>query len=92
MAVRLPLLQGGDHYPGPGAAADPATGAVRYLDHEWAAKVMAAMDEASRRWSRATVVPAATMGGSARGRTFTTKFEMRSPRFTTRWDELPVTR
>ncbi|MGV8949716.1 MAG: Y-family DNA polymerase [Cypionkella sp.] len=60
------------------------------LDHEKAAKVMAAMDEANRRWGRATVVPAATMGGPAKGQTFSTKFEMRSPRFTTRWDELPT--
>lgn len=59
------------------------------LGHERAAKVMAAMDEANRRWGRATVVPAATIGGPAKGKTFSTKFEMRSPRFTTRWDELP---
>lgn len=62
------------------------------LDHERAAKVMAAMDEANRRWGRATVVPAATMGGPVKSQTFTTKFEMRSPRFTTRWDELPEVR
>nr|WP_314257928.1 Y-family DNA polymerase [uncultured Devosia sp.] len=60
------------------------------MDHERAAKVMAAMDEANRRWGRATVVPAATMGGPKKPQTFTTKFEMRSPRFTTRWDELPT--
>jgi len=60
------------------------------LDHERAAKVMAAMDEANRRWGRATVVPAATMGGPRKPQTFTTKFDMRSPRFTTRWDELPT--
>jgi len=62
------------------------------LDHERAAKVMAAMDEANRRWGRATVVPAATMGGPAKAQTFSTKFDMRSPRFTTRWDELPECR
>lgn len=60
------------------------------LDHDKAAKVMAAMDEANRRWGRATVVPAATMGGPVKQQTFSTKFEMRSPRFTTRWDELPT--
>lgn len=60
------------------------------LDHEKAAKVMAAMDEANRRWGRATVVPAATMGGPAKSQKFSTKFDMRSPRFTTRWDELPT--
>ncbi len=57
------------------------------LDHERAAKVMAAMDEANRRWGRATVVPAAV--GVAKKSTFLTKFERRSPRYTTRWDELP---
>lgn len=60
------------------------------LDHEKAARVMAAMDEANRRWGRATVVPAATMGGPKKSQTFSTKFEMRSPRFTTRWNELPT--
>tara|TARA_R110002124_G_scaffold16882_7_gene71451 strand:- start:14090 stop:15373 length:1284 start_codon:yes stop_codon:yes gene_type:complete len=59
------------------------------LDHEKGAKVMAAMDEANRRWGRATVAPAATMGGLVKVQTFSTKFDMRSPRFTTRWDELP---
>ncbi|KQN75028.1 Y-family DNA polymerase [Devosia sp. Leaf64] len=59
------------------------------MDHDKAAKVTAAMDEANRRWGRATVVPAATMGGPRKQQTFTTKFDMRSPRFTTRWDELP---
>ncbi|SFV32223.1 DNA polymerase V [Devosia crocina] len=62
------------------------------MDHERAAKVMAAMDKANRRWGRATVVPAATMGGAKKPQTFTTKFEMRSPRFTTRWAELPMCR
>lgn len=60
------------------------------LDHERSAKVMAAMDEANKRWGRATVVPAAMMGGPRKPQAFTTKFEMRSPRFTTRWDELPT--
>ena len=62
------------------------------LDHERGARAMAAMDEANRRWGRATVVPAATMSSAAKAQTFTTKFEMRSPRFTTRWDELPECR
>jgi DNA polymerase V len=58
------------------------------LDHERAAKAMAAMDEANRRWGRGTVVPAAV--GIASKSAFTTKFEIRSPRYTTRWDELPT--
>lgn len=60
------------------------------LDHEKAAKVMAAMGEANRRWGRATVVPAAV--GIAKKSAFLTKFDMRSPRYTTRWDELPECR
>jgi len=60
------------------------------MDHEKAAKVMAAMDAANRRWGRATVVPAA-VGFSSKS-AFSTKFEMRSPRYTTRWDELPKVR
>lgn len=62
------------------------------LDHERAANVMAAMDEANRRWGRATVVPASMMSSSAQKQTITTKFELRSPRYTTRWDELPECR
>lgn len=58
------------------------------LDHVRAAKVMEAMDEANRRWGRATVVPAAV--GIASKSAFSTKFERRSPRYTTRWDELPT--
>lgn len=58
------------------------------LDHERAAKLMAAMDEANRRWGRAAVVPAAV--GISSKSAFTTKFERRSPRYTTRWDELPI--
>lgn len=57
------------------------------LDHERAPRLMAAMDTANRRWGRATVFPAA-MGVNRQ--TFSTKFERRSPRYTTRWDELPV--
>lgn len=60
------------------------------LDHDRAARAMAAMDKANRRWGRATVVPAAV--GIASKSAFTTKFEMRSPRYTTRWDELPICR
>lgn len=50
---------------------------------------MAAMYEANRQWGRATAVAAATMVGPAKAQTFSTKFEMRSSRFTTRYDELP---
>lgn len=59
------------------------------LDHDRAARVMQALDEANKRWGRATVFPAA-MG--IRREAFSTKFEMRTPRYTTRWDELPECR
>ena len=48
---------------------------------------MAAMDTCNRRWGRGAVVPAAA--SVARRRKWSTKFEMRSPRYTTRVDELP---
>lgn len=50
---------------------------------------MQVLDEANKRWGRATVFPAA-MG--IRRDTFSTKFEMRTPRYTTKWDELPECR
>lgn len=55
------------------------------LNHDRAARVMAAMDEANARFGRGTVVPAA-VGIKVK---WATKFELRSPRYTTRWDELP---
>jgi DNA polymerase V len=51
---------------------------------------MAALDACNRRWGRGSVVPAAA--GIASKRAWATKFEMRSPRYTTRMDELPVVR
>ncbi|TPL20977.1 DUF4113 domain-containing protein [Mesorhizobium sp. B2-4-9] len=57
------------------------------LDHERAAKVMAAMDGVDRGWGHAMVMPAAVC--IAAKSAVTAKLEMRSPRFTTRWEELP---
>ncbi|SFZ80758.1 DNA polymerase V [Devosia enhydra] len=59
------------------------------LDQDKASKIMQALDEANRRWGRATVFPAA-MGVTRTA--FSTKFERRSPRYTTRWEELPQCR
>ena len=50
--------------------------------------VMAAMDTCNRRFGRGAVAPGAA--GLALARTWSTKFEMRSPRYTTRLSELPV--
>jgi DNA polymerase V len=49
---------------------------------------MAALDACNRRFGRGAVVPATA--GLAEKRDWSTKFEMRSPRYTTRLDELPV--
>jgi hypothetical protein len=50
------------------------------LDHEKAAKVMAAMDEANRRWGRATVVPAALGIASSRRSRLSSRCARRSSR------------
>lgn len=46
---------------------------------------MIAMDAVNARHGRGTLVPAAV----GFKKEWATKFEMRSPRYTTRWDELP---
>ena len=50
---------------------------------------MAALDSCNRRYGRGAVVGAAAGQPASRGG-WATKFEMRSPRYTTRLDELPV--
>ncbi len=72
----------------------PLVGSQRALpglgqfDRERGAALMAAMDACNRRFGRGAVVPGAA--GFAPARTWSTKFEMRSPRYTTRLAELPV--
>lgn len=51
---------------------------------------MDAVDACNRRFGRGTVVSASA--GQEKARSWSTKFEMRSPRYTTRLDELPVVR
>jgi DNA polymerase V len=60
------------------------------LDREKAGALMAAMNICNRRWGRGSVVPA--KAGMPEKRNWSTKFDMRSPRYTTRIDELPVVR
>ena len=55
-------------------------------DREERAALMTALDDVNRRFGRGTLFPAA-MGIR---REWSTKFEMKSPRYTTRWDELPI--
>ena len=56
------------------------------IDREERHHLMAAIDTVNQRFGRGAIFPAA-MGIK---REWSTKFEMRTPRYTTRWDELPV--
>ncbi|MBX9453209.1 MAG: DUF4113 domain-containing protein [Mesorhizobium sp.] len=56
------------------------------LDHEGVVKIMAAMDGVDMCWGHAMVVHAAVC--IAAKSAVSAKLEMRSPRFTTRWEEL----
>ncbi|GHD21043.1 Y-family DNA polymerase [Tianweitania populi] len=58
------------------------------LDREGGSALMEAMDECNRKWGRGTVVPASAGALGKRG--WSTKFSMRSPRYTTRLSELPI--
>jgi len=58
------------------------------LDREQGAALMAALDAYNRRFGRGAVVPAAA--GFTPARAWSTKFEMRSPRYTTQLEEIPV--
>ncbi len=58
------------------------------LDRERSGPLMAAMDACNARWGRGAVVPA--RAGLVSRRDWNTKFEMRTPRYTTQVSELPV--
>ncbi|KQT80153.1 Y-family DNA polymerase [Methylobacterium sp. Leaf466] len=60
------------------------------LDRERSGPMMEAMDACNRRWGRGAVVPASA--GWMKARSWSTKFEMRSPRYTTRVAEVPTVR
>lgn len=59
------------------------------LDRERSGRLMAALDACNAKHGRGTVFPAAA-GVERQRKAWVTKFEMRSPRFTTRVDEVPV--
>ena len=61
---------------------------IEKLDRKRSGPLMAAMDACNARWGRAAVVPA--RAGLVERREWNTKFEMRTPRFTTQIGELPV--
>ena len=60
------------------------------LDRERGVRLMAALDACNRRFGRGTVVPA--IAGMPESRGWQTRFEMRSPRYTTQIGELPRVR
>jgi DNA polymerase V len=57
-------------------------------DREKSGALMAAMDACNSRFGRGAVMPA--RAGLVEKRSWSTKFEMRSPRFTTRLNEVPT--
>ena len=59
------------------------------LDRDKAGRLMAALDACNARHGRGTVF-AASAGVVRQQKAWSTKFEMRSPRYTTRIDEVPV--
>ena len=61
------------------------------IDREKGAALMSAIDECNRSFGRGTVVPGKAGVIPAR-REWSTKFEIRLPRYTTRLTELPVGR
>lgn len=61
------------------------------LDRDRSTPLMGAMDACNARFGRGSVVPARA-GLAQQQRAWTTKFEMRTPRYTTQVDELPVAR
>ena len=58
------------------------------LDRDERARLMEAMDNINTRFGRGSLFPAA----AGIKRDWSTRFEMRSPCYTTRWSELPVAR
>jgi DNA polymerase V len=60
------------------------------LNREKGGALMEALDACNRRWGRGSVVHGSA--GMPQMRKWATKFEMRSPRYLTRLDELPVVR
>lgn len=59
------------------------------LDHEKSGRLMEALDACNQRHGRGVVFPAAA-GIPRQKKAWITKFDMRSPRYTTRLDEVPV--
>ena len=58
------------------------------LDRDRSGPLMAALDTCNARWGLGSVVPA--RAGLVTARAWNTKFEMRTPRYTTQVSDLPV--
>ncbi|MGO4677758.1 DUF4113 domain-containing protein [Bosea sp. 2YAB26] len=59
------------------------------LDREKSGRLMEALDACNKMYGRGVVFPAAA-GIGRQQKAWVTKFEMRSPRYTTRLEEVPV--
>lgn len=59
------------------------------LDREKSGRLMEALDACNKQHGRGAVFPAAA-GIARQQKAWVTKFDMRSPRYTTRLDEVPV--
>jgi DNA polymerase V len=70
--------------------ADTQRALIGGFDRERSSALMAALDACNARFGRGAVVPASA--GIVDRRAWASKFEMRSPRYTTRLDETPVVR
>ena len=70
------------------ALADSPRALIGRLNRERSGPLMAALDACNARWGRGSVVPA--RAGLATKREWNTKFEMRTPCYTTRVADLPL--
>lgn len=70
----------------PLACSQRALPGIGQFDRGHSAALMSALDRCNQRWGRETLVLAAA--GFAKTRTWSTKFEMRSPRYTTRFEDM----
>lgn len=68
------------------AGSQRALPGVGQFDRHHSTALMSALDRCNKRWGRGTLVVASS--GFAKTRSWSTKFEMRSPRYTTQLDEM----
>ena len=88
LAGWLPPQQGRHHHDRPRTLAGSQRALIGKPDRKRGGALMAAVEACTGRWGRGTVVPATS--GFAPARSWSMKFNIRSPRYTTRVEELPV--